>query len=289
MRILMIGAHPDDCDLRCSGLAAKYVRDGHEVRFLSVSDGSGGHMSQSREEVAARRRIEASDAAKEIGIVYDIWDIPDCQIMPDLITRQRMIRYLRLFRPDAIFVHRTVDYHPDHRNTAILVQDAVCFLSVPNECPDTPAINRMPVLLYLEDRFSNPEFRPDIVVDIDDVIEKKLRMVACHVSQVYEWLPYTVCKSSVQADAVQVPDDPAKRFGWLCGDPITPMTPDEDIISGKLRGYNRRFALTAAKYRAELVKRYGERGRLVCFAEAFEVSEYCAPLTDELRKILFPY
>jgi len=285
----MIGAHPDDCDLRCSGIAAKYVRDGHEVRFLSVCDGSGGHMSMSREEIAARRRIEAAEAAAEIGVSYDCLDMPDCQLMPDLAARQLMIRYLRNFRPDAIFVHRTVDYHPDHRAAALLVQDATCLLSVPNECPDTPAMNFMPVMLYMEDRFSNPVFRPDIVIDIDDVIEKKFRMINHHVSQVYEWLPYTVCKSAAQECSEPVPEDPEKRFQWLHGDPITPETPDEDIIAGRLRGYNRRFALTAAKYRGELIERYGERGNSVCFAEAFQVSEYCAPLTDELKKVLFPY
>ena len=132
MNILMIGAHPDDCDLRCSGLASLYVQAGHRVRFLSMCDGSGGHQTMNRNEIAARRWGETREAAKVIGIEYDVWNIPDCEIQSDLPTRERLIRYIRAFRPDVVFCHRTNDYHADHRASGLLVQEASYLLIVPN-------------------------------------------------------------------------------------------------------------------------------------------------------------
>ena len=101
MNILMIGAHADDCDILASGLALKYVRDGHCVRFLAMTDGSAGHHILNRADTAARRLAETQEVSKLTGIAYDVWDVPDGQLMPDLATRERLIRYIRNFAPDG--------------------------------------------------------------------------------------------------------------------------------------------------------------------------------------------
>lgn len=283
MRILMIGAHPDDCEFRCSGLAAKYVKDGHQVRFLSLCDGSGGHHELNRNEIAARRWGETREAAKVIGIEYDVWNIPDCEIVADLATRDRLVRYIRNYAPDAIFCHRTNDYHADHRNAGILLQDASYMLIVPNYCSDVPAMKEMPVILNYEDRFTNPVFEPDVVMSVDDVLELKCKMLDCHVSQLYEWLPFT------NGELEDVPADKEARFKWLVGDHIDAQTPDEDILSGKFRGQTARNAKVAARFRRQLIERYGEAGKKVVFAEAYAVCEYGSPLTEEKKRLLFPY
>ena len=83
------------------------------------------------------------------------------------------------------------DYHPDHRYTGVLVQDAAYMVVVPNIASDTPALRKNPVFMYFEDGFQKPApFRPDVAVSIDDVIDKKLDMMDAHVSQMYEWLPW---------------------------------------------------------------------------------------------------
>lgn len=282
MHILMIGAHPDDCDLRCSGLASLYARDGHRVKFLSMCDGSGGHHILNRNEIAARRLGETREAAKVIGIEYDVWNIPDCEIVSDLQTRARLVNYIREFRPDVIFCHRTNDYHADHRASGLLVQEASYLLIVPNYCPETAALKKMPVIMFFYDGFKNPPFVPDIIIDTDDVVEDKFRMIDRHVSQVYEWLPYT------NGTLDQVPDDPEARYEWLHGDRITADTADDEVIG--MKGYGRRFALAAALYRDKLIARYGEeRGRRIRFAEAYALSEYATQLTAETEKVLFPY
>ena len=279
MRVLMIGAHQDDNEFESGGLAAKLIKNGHTVQFLSMCNGCGGHHILGPKEISARRAKESAQVAELLGIKYDIWDNDDCNIVADLATRKRTIRYIREFNPDVIITHRTVDYMPDHRATAQLVQDASYLLTVPNECPDAPAMRFMPVIMCTEDRFSNPKFRADLVVDIDNEVDIKLQIANLNVSQVYEWLPYT--------HGQEVPEGEAERFEFLKGMNVTKDTTDEEILAQTKRGYAIRYAKPAALHRDKLIELYGEeRGSKVRFAEAFEVSEYGSPMTEEIMKEL---
>lgn len=279
MKILMIGAHQDDNEFRCGGLAHRLVKNGHEVRFLSCCNGCGGHHIMTPEETVKRRAGESSAVAKLLGLQYDVWDVDDCNLVADLPTRKRMIRYIREFAPDLIIAHRPNDYHADHRAAGQLVLDASYLLTVPHECPEVPAMRFMPVILYNEDSFQNPVFRGDIVIDMDDEIDTKLQIANLNVSQVYEWLPYT--------EGEEVPEDSEERFQWLKGMKITAETTDEEIMAAP-GGYGVRFAKTAARFRRELIEEYGlERGAKVRYAEAYEVCEYGNPMTEEMKKILF--
>lgn len=283
MKVLMIGAHQDDNEFCCGGLASKYVKLGYEVRFLSLCNGCGGHHIMMPEETTACRARESANVAKLLGITYDVWDIDDCNLVADLATRKRLIRYIREFNPDLIISHRPNDYHADHRATGQLVQDASYLLTVPHECPETPAMRYMPVIMYNEDSFKNPAFSGDIVIDMDDEIDVKLKIADLNVSQVYEWLPYTYGEED------EVPADPKERFEWLKGMEITAETTDEEIMSAQ-RGYAVRFAKTAARFRKELIEKYGtERGSKIRYAEVFEVCEYGTPLTEELKNKFFPF
>ena len=114
MKILMIGAHQDDNEFRCGGLASKYVKMGYDVRFLSLCNGCGGHHVMTPEETTAKRAKESANVAKLLGVTYHVWDIDDCNIVPDLATRKRLIRYIREYCPDMIITHRPNDYHADH-------------------------------------------------------------------------------------------------------------------------------------------------------------------------------
>lgn len=282
MKILMIGAHQDDNEFRCGGLAHKYVKMGYEVRFLSLTNGCGGHHIMTPEETSRRRAGESASVAKLLGITYDIWsDSDDCTLVADLDTRRRLIRYMREFAPDIVFSHRTNDYHADHRAAGLLVQDASYLLTVPHECPDVPAMRDMPVIMYYEDKFLDPEFRADIVLDMNDEINTKLHIASLNVSQVYEWLPYT--------EHQEVPEGEAERFEWLKGMEITADTTDKEVLAAK-RGYSVRFARTAARFRRELIARYGKkRGSRVRFAEAYQLCPYGGPLTKELEEKLFNF
>ncbi len=279
MKFLMIGAHQDDNEFRCGGIASRLVKHGHEVRFLSMCNGCGGHHIMTPEETTARRAKESAAVAELLGVTYDVWDIDDCNIVADLPTRKRLIRYIRSFNPDLIISHRPNDYHADHRAVGQLIQDASYLLTVPHECPDVPAMRTMPVIMYNEDKFKNPDFRGDVVIDMDDETDTKLKIADLNVSQVYEWLPYT--------NLEQVPEGREERFEWLKGMNITPDTTDEEVMSAP-RGFAVRFAKTAARFRKELIKKYGaERGSRIRYAEAFEVCDYGAPLTAQLFDALY--
>ncbi len=267
LRILVIGAHPDDADIKAGGTAAKWCAGGHEVRLVSLCDGSAGHQSQWGPPLAERRRAEARAAGAVIGASYDVWDFPDGELEPNLDARRRVIRLIRTFRPDLVLTHRPIDYHPDHCAAGLLVQQAAYMLTVPAVCPETPHLPRSPVIMYFADAFRKPcPFEPHVVVDIGDEMDKVVAMLDCHVSQFYEWLPYNAGYLD------EVPAGAAARRDWL---------------ADRIR---RRVRPLADRYRGLVERVYGrERGGRVEYVEAFEVSEYGAPLDATAQARLFPF
>ncbi|MDE0314590.1 MAG: PIG-L family deacetylase [Candidatus Poribacteria bacterium] len=267
IRVLIFGAHPDDCDIKAGGIAALYVQKGHHVKFVSVTNGDAGHHEMGGGPLAQRRNAEAQAASEIIGIEYELLDNHDGELMPTLENRYQIIRTIREFRPDLIMTHRPNDYHPDHRYTSMLVQDAAYMVTVPNICALTPHLEKNPVIVYLSDGFMKPiPFSPDVVVGIDTVVEQKIDMLHCHESQFYEWLPYNSGNLNV------VPDSVEDRREWL---------------AERLRN---RFSSVAEKHRDLLVEFYGKKvGANIQYAEAFESCEYGSSLTTENLPILFPF
>lgn len=261
VRVIAFGAHPDDCDIRAGGLAAKYAAQGAKVKFVSVTNGDAGHQSQGGGVLAKRRRAEAQEAGRRIGIEYEVLDNHDGELLPTLAVREQIIRKIREWNADIVLSPRPNDYHPDHRYTGVLVQDAAYMVTVPNIVSDTPALRKNPVFLYFYDSFTRPQpFRPDIVVDIDDVYEKKIDMLDAHVSQVYEWLPWH------DGLLEQVPKDPADRKRWLAE-----KTPEKVL----------------PEWLPVLLKRYGTAASGIKHAEAFEITEYGRqPDQEEVRKLV---
>src|SRR5690349_7944800 len=94
-RILLIGAHPDDADIKAGGTAAKWCALGHVVRLVSLTDGRSGHPTGYGPDLARRRRAEAQTAAAVIGATYEVFDLPDGQLDDRLEHRHQVIRLLR--------------------------------------------------------------------------------------------------------------------------------------------------------------------------------------------------
>jgi LmbE family N-acetylglucosaminyl deacetylase len=267
LRILVIGAHPDDADIKAGGTAAKWCALGHVVRLVSLTDGQAGHHLTPGPELARRRRAEARAAAAVIGATYDVLDNPDGELDDRRDNRLAVIRLIRAFRPDLIITHRSTDYHPDHRFAGLLVQDASYLVTVPYAAPDVPHLERSPVILYFSDAFKKPcRFEPHLAVDIEPELGRMVDMLHCHQSQFYEWLPYNAGYLD------QVPAGDAERRAWLA------------------QRIERRIRPLADRYRDLVVATYGtERGSQVRYIEAFEVSEYGAPLDEAARARLFPF
>ena len=211
INIIVIGAHPDDCDIRFGGTAALLSKMGHKIKFLSVTNGDAGHQKIGGGVLAKRRRMEAKKAGKILGVEYDILDNHDGELLPKLYIRNQIIKKIREWDADVVVGPRPNDYHPDHRNTGILMQDAAYMVIVPNVVPDTPPLKKNPIFLYVEDRFKKPyPFRKDISVIIDEVIDQKIEALAAHESQMFEWLPWT---NGIEES--EIPTNPDKRLIWL--------------------------------------------------------------------------
>ena len=263
IRIIMIGAHPDDCDEDGGGTAALFAQMGYAVKFVSVTNGDAGHQTLKGKELAKRRFAETQESGKRLGVTYDVLDNHDGLLMPSLEVRLQIIRKIREWNADVVIAPRPNDYHPDHRYTGVLVQDAAYMVSVPNIAPDVPALKKNPVFLYYQDHFQRPNpFRPDIAVDITSVYDKKVSGLDAHESQMYEWLPW------IGHYLDQVPKDKKERIQWLAKQRAGTITPE---------------------IKTALEKWYGkDKAAQVKYAEAFEICEYGTQPNDEQIKNLFP-
>jgi LmbE family N-acetylglucosaminyl deacetylase len=264
VRIICIGAHPDDCEIEFGGTAAKFAAVGHSVKLLSVTDGSGGHQKHSREQLAQIRRREAAEAGRRLGVASsEVLAYRDGELVPGLEPRHEIVRQIRRWRADVVLTHRPWDYHPDHRYTGQLVQDSAYLVVVPLVCPDTQPLRHNPVFLYLEDSFETPvPFRPDIAVNIDDVWDTKLDALDAHASQFYEWLPW------VEGTLDEVPCDETERREWLAETWRHEISPC---------------------VQAALARRYGPaRAREIRRAESFQVCEYGRKTSTEELEEMFP-
>ena len=263
IRVLYIAAHPDDGEVYGGGTAALWAQAGHAVKFISVTNGNAGHHQLSGNALVDRRSQESIVAAQRLGVAYEILDNPDGQLEPTLYNRNLLIGKIREWQADIVVTHRPNDYHPDHRYTSQLVQDAAYLVMVPNLVPERLPLRKNPVFLYFADRFQKPmPFSPDIAVAIDEVYDQKLEAMHAHTSQFYEWLPWIENKSD------EVPETEAHRLAWL----------------------KERWSFGVdERAREVLAKWYGPtKAQAVQHVEAFELCEYgYQPSDNEIRQ-LFP-
>jgi len=268
LRIICFGAHPDDAELKAGGVAAMWAARGHAVKFVAVTNGDIGHWREAGGPLARRRRAEVERAAKILGISVEVLDNHDGELMPTLENRKAVTRLIREWNADVVMSHRPNDYHPDHRYTGILVQDAAYMVAVPNFLPEVAPLRSNPVFIFYSDRFEKPNpFEPDVVVAIDSVMEKKLDALLGMESQFYE--------GGALGSAELVPPDPA-------GQKARREKVRADFIA--------RDRATAERFRKALTEWYGPEGAgKVQLAEALEASEYGRqPDKAELRR-LFPF
>lgn len=266
LRIIGFGAHPDDNELKAAGVAALWAEEGHEVKFVSMTNGDIGHFAMAGGPLAQRRRAEVEECASILGIETEVLDIHDGELMPTLENRRTVARLIREWQADVVMGHRRYDYHADHRYTGELIEDAAVIVVAEFFDPYSPRVERNPIVLHYSDGFEKPyPFQPDIVVGVDAAAEKKWDCIRAMPSQFAD------------ADSWQgrylpgVPDDPDERADYI------------------LNHMMERNAAVADQYRNRLIELYGEeRGSQIRYAEAFEICQYGRqPSMEELRAI-FP-
>ncbi len=268
LRILVFGAHPDDCELKAGGAAIRWAQAGHHVKFVSTTNGDIGHATMAGGPLARRREAEVQAAAKVLGIESEVLDIHDGELMPTLENRYKFVKVIREWKADIVIGHRPNDYHPDHRYTGVLMQDAAYMVTVKHYLPTVPNLTKNPVFLYLSDGFQKPNpFEADVIVSLDKVIDQKVKAIWELESQI-ESLWATGGFETV----VPVPTDPVKRqerYQWL------------------VDRTERRDGGVADRFRDRLIAIYGpDQGKQIKYAEAFELCEYGRrPSEEELFKM----
>lgn len=267
MNIVCIGAHPDDCEFHAGGTAFLWAQAGFRVLFVSMTNGDAGHHELGGGPLARRRKQEADAAASIAGVETRVLEYHDGELAPSIDVRRQVVGIIRDWKADCVVTHRPWDYHPDHRYTATLVQDSAYMVMVPNFCPDVPPLRKNPVFMYMVDRFQKPyPFRPDVAVDVTNVMDTKWKMLDAMDSQVYEWLPWT------QGVLDHVPAHLDERLPWL-KQHYTPVFKQYTELARP--GF-------AAWYDKNQIPD-------IAFAEAFEICEYGrTPTKDELNA-LFPF
>ena len=268
LRIICFGAHPDDCELQAGGTAVLWAKRGHHVLFVSVSNGDIGHWREAGGPLALRRKAEVDKAHEILGIQGVVLDIHDGEVLPTLENRRMLTRLIRQWKADVVMGPRPNDYHPDHRYTGVLVQDAAYMVTVPFFCPDVPALKKNPAFFYFPDRFQKPNpFEPDVIVSVDEVMEKKLDALAVMESQFYE--------GGANGSAELMPSEPAKQ---------------KERHKQVRDGFARRNQGLADRFRAQVSEWYpADKAKAIKHAEAFELCEYGAQPDKAQLKKLFPF
>jgi len=266
LRILAFGAHPDDAELKASGVAALWAAQGHKVKFVAMTNGDVGHFAEAGGPLAKRRKAEVAECARILGIESQVLDVHDGELTPSLENRRAVARVIREWQADIVMGHRPYDYHPDHRYTGVLLNDAAVVVVAPFFVPDTPPTPRNPVFLYYSDNFQDPKpFDPTVVVGIDEVADKKWKCITAMPSQFGD-------KDSWQGRTL--PNVPAS---------------DGDRQAYLLELVKKRNMAVADEYRERLVALYGkEKGQAITYAEAFQLGQYGRQASLDELKQLFP-
>lgn len=266
LRIIAFGAHPDDAELKASGVAALWAAQGHKVKFVAMTNGDVGHFAEAGGPLARRRQAEVTECARILGIETHVMDIHDGELVPSLENRKAVARLIREWQADIVMGHRPYDYHPDHRYTGVLLNDAAVVVVAPFFVPDTPPTTRNPVFMYYSDGFQDPKaFEPTVVVGIDEVADKKWKCVSAMPSQFGD-------RDSWQGRTLpNVPQGDRERQTYL------------------LELVKKRNLAVADQYRERLLALYGkERGQAFKYAEAFQLGQYGRQASlDELKR-MFP-
>jgi len=266
LRIIAFGAHPDDAELKASGVAALWAAAGHKVKFVAMTNGDVGHFESSGKPLARRRKAEVEECARILGIETEVMDIHDGELTPSLENRKMMGRLIRQWQADIVMGHRPYDYHPDHRYVGVLMDDSAVVVVAPFFLPDTRPTQRNPVYMYYSDGFQDPKpFTPTMVVGIDETAEKKWQCVSAMPSQFGD-------KDSWQGRTLpNVPEGDRERATYLL-----------EIVK-------KRNMAVADQYRERLVALYGpERGKKFQYAEAFQLGQYGRQASPDDLKKMFP-
>ena len=266
LNIVIVGAHPDDCEFMAGGITARYIEMGHNVTYIVTTNGDAGHHEMDRQTLKKRRKKEACKVSECLGVQYEIMDVHDCHLEPTLKNRETLIRLLRKYQPDLIITHTFEDYHADHRYTAQLVADTAYILNVPLCVPEAPVIRKGVVFCQMSEK-PHENIPVSILVPIDGYMDKKRLAFHLNDSQVYEWLPWV--------DNINLSDIPSEQ---------------NDRLEFLRHHWDPRWQEVANNYRMKLDSDLGsDASSHINYIEAIEALPWGLQLTEENVGKYFPF
>jgi bacillithiol biosynthesis deacetylase BshB1 len=179
---LFFAAHPDDAELSCGGIIAKFAKFNKKAGIIDLTQGELGTRGSTE-----IRKKEASAAAKILNVsVRENLKIPDGNIENTTLNRLKVITVIRNYRPEVIFFPHYYDRHPDHYNTHHLVKDAAFYSGL---LKVKTTFNKKKQTAYRPKRnyyyMQTYAFEPNIVVDISEEFKVKMKAISCYSSQFY--------------------------------------------------------------------------------------------------------
>jgi LmbE family N-acetylglucosaminyl deacetylase len=210
MRVLAIGAHPDDLEILCGGTLTKYFAKGHKIIMAIVTDGAAGSTELSTEELKKVRRQEAEASAKLINADFIWLGEPDELFFETEKTRLQIVDLIRKAKPEVIITHAPTDYHPDHQAVSRSVLNA-SFVSSLSNIKSEHTVHELVCPIYYMETLAGVNFQPNDYVNITEHFEMKRKMLACHASQI-KWL-----KAHDKIDILEFIETTAKFRGYQAG------------------------------------------------------------------------
>jgi len=189
-RVMVITAHPDDSEFGAGGTVARHVKDGREVTYVIATNGNKGSSDRAMtpERLASIRATEQRNAARVLGVErVEFLGYEDCELEDTRDLRRDVTRQIRRWRPDLVITMQPVRTknlyasHRDHRTIAGVALDCIYplardHMAFPELLPECEPHKVREVHLMQWDA-------ADLVVDISEVMDLKLKALACHQSQ----------------------------------------------------------------------------------------------------------
>jgi N-acetylglucosamine malate deacetylase 1 len=211
VKVLAVGAHPDDLEILCGGTIARFVAEGHSVVMCNASYGDRGSFVHSSEEITHIRMREARQAAEIAGAEHETLGLSDGDVNAgDPLQRRMVADLVRRVKPDLILTHAPADYMVDHNEISKLVFDASFLATLPLYETGAPNFSLVAPIYYF-DTIMGLGFSPTEFVDVSDHIDTKVAMLEAHESQL-TWL-----RDHDGVDIVEQMRTAARFRGHQCG------------------------------------------------------------------------
>ena len=201
-RVLSLAPHPDDETIGCGGSLALHIQAGDSVKVIFLTNGAKGDSKGKvdKDEYVALRRMEAVEACKCLGITdIEFWGYEDRALAGSKGKLSRIRDLLNDFKPELVYVPSPLEFHPDHRAAALLLQDAIvsCESDFDVACYE-----------------ANQPLRVNVLVDITPVLDMKRKAIECYQSQLRE-MPYgEICLSLNRFRSLTLPKEITHAEGF---------------------------------------------------------------------------